>query len=174
MIGLDYVREELKKRGFRNHQIQSEVVPAVIDILANTDNKYLDIWKQEKDVSQRLKEMNRLIAGNELTMKWQKSKINELENDVLKARKHRAHCEDYIEEFNKSLYECETQEGRDAMRTAQMYVNSVDINSKYDNTAFIIGLASILSKGGLNAVSELHKINKKLPKTWYETLELEE
>jgi hypothetical protein len=43
-----------------------------------------------------------------------------------------------------------------------MFVNSVNIDSKYDNTAFIVGLAAILSNGECGAISELKKINPKL------------
>ena len=49
------------------------------------------------------------------------------------------------------------------MRIARMFVNMVDVDTKYDNTAYIIGLAAILSRGGINAIGELKKINKKLP-----------
>jgi hypothetical protein len=44
-----------------------------------------------------------------------------------------------------------------------MFVNTVSVETKYDNTAFIIGLAAILSNGRINPISELKKINKKLP-----------
>ena len=57
----------------------------------------------------------------------------------------------------------DNEEGRDTMRIAQMFVNMVDVDTKYDNTAYIIGLAAILSRGGISAIDELKKINKKLP-----------
>ena len=71
--------------------------------------------------------------------------------------------EEYVDKFNKSLEECETAEGRDTLRTAQMFVNTVDIETCYDRTAYIIGLASILSNGRMSAIDELKKINKNLP-----------
>ena len=37
------------------------------------------------------------------------------------------------------------------------------VNTKYDNTAFIVGLAALLEGTRLNAVAELKKINKGLP-----------
>ena len=44
-----------------------------------------------------------------------------------------------------------------------MFINSTDVNTKYDNTAYIIGLASILS-GDTNSspIAQLKKINPKL------------
>ena len=44
-----------------------------------------------------------------------------------------------------------------------MFIDSVDVATKYDNTAYIIGLASILSNGSMDAIAELRKINNKLP-----------
>jgi hypothetical protein len=87
------------------------------------------------------------------------------EQDVTAAEIHSKHCEDYINKFNKSIRECETPEGRDAIRLAQMYIKSVDVDtkSKYDNTAYILGLASILSKENINAIGELRKIKNELP-----------
>lgn len=55
--------------------------------------------------------------------------------------------EELIDSFNKSLQECETEEGRDTMRKAQLFVNSVDVNTDQNNTVFINGLACILSDG---------------------------
>ena len=48
------------------------------------------------------------------------------------------------------------------MRAAQVFVNAVSVDTKYDNTAFIIGLAAILSKNGIGAMDELKKINSKV------------
>ena len=65
-------------------------------------------------------------------------------------------------EFNESLKNCETPEARDAMRAAQVFVNAVNVDSKYDNTAFIIGLSAILSKNGVGPLETLKKMNPKL------------
>ena len=80
------------------------------------------------------------------------------------ADKHYQETRNYIDVFLKAISDCETQEARDALRTAQMFINSVSVDTKYDNTAFIIGLASILSQGKTGAIDELRKINPKIPK----------
>ena len=49
------------------------------------------------------------------------------------------------------------------MRRAQMFVNSVDVETKYDNTAFIVALGAILSDGKIGAIEELRKINPRMP-----------
>lgn len=70
---------------------------------------------------------------------------------------------DYINSFFKTLSECETPEARDSIKIAQTYINAVSIDTKYDNTAFIIGLASILSQWNTGAIEQLYKINPKIP-----------
>ena len=69
----------------------------------------------------------------------------------------------YIEKFERSLSECETPEGRDAMRKMQIFINNVNVETKYDNTAYIVGLSAILGNSPISPVDELKKINTKLP-----------
>lgn len=163
MTGLDCLREEIAARGLPTSQINSKLVAICLDIFANSGTKYTEMWERENESTKRLNRLSADISNAKYKLVMLKDNINryELEEKELRSRKN--HLEDYIDDFNKRLEECETQEGRDAMRTAQMFVNSVDVSTKYDNTAFIIGLASILSKGGINALGELKKINKKMP-----------
>lgn len=156
MTSLDCLREELKRRGMINAQIESAVVAVVLDIVANSGDKYTKIRKEEADTSKRLKELEWQVENAERELRRMRIEEEEL-------RQRREQFEDYIDKFNKGLNECETAEGRDAMRTAQVYINSVDVDTKYDNTAYIIGLASILSNGKISAIEELQKINKKIP-----------
>lgn len=156
MTGLDCLRDELIKRGFSKSQVNSKVVPAVLDILAGSGTKYEDMWKDESDASTRLEDLKVEIRNKE-------RRAARLDSQAETARRHLEHYAGYIDEFNKGLTECETSEGRDAMRAAQIYINSVDVDTAYDNTAYIIGLASILSRGEIGAINELRKINKKFP-----------
>ena len=156
MTSLDCLREELKRRGMNKTQIESAVVAVVLDIVANSGNKYAEIRKAENNASIKLENLENQIRNAERRLRSMRIEEEEL-------RQRREHFEDYIDKFNKGLNECETAEGRDAMRTAQVYINSVDVDTKYDNTAYIIGLASILSNGKISAIEELQKINKKIP-----------
>lgn len=156
MTSLDCLREELKRRGMINAQIESTVVAVVLDIVANSGDKYTKIREAEHETSKRLKELEWQVENAERRLRSMRIEEEEL-------RQRREQFEDYIDKFNKGLNECETAEGRDAMRTAQVYINSVDVDTKYDNTAYIIGLASILSNGKISAIEELQKINKKIP-----------
>lgn len=163
MTGIDCLREELEMRGLSKAQIESKVVAVVLDVVANSGNKYAEMWKHEQGESKKLRDLERGIRRAERELDSIQKQIAIFEAEENRARESRKHCEDYIDQFNSSLLACETAPGRDAMRTAQVFVNSVSVDTKYDNTAYIIGLAAILSKGGLNAIQELKKINKKLP-----------
>lgn len=163
MTSLDCLREELKQRGMNKTQIESAVVAVVLDIVANSGNKYTKIYEAENDASKKLIELKDRIWHAEVELNTVKHAVEVMRKEEEELRRRREHFEDYIDKFNKGLNECETAEGRDAMRTAQVYINSVDVDTKYDNTAYIIGLASILSNGKISAIEELQKINKKIP-----------
>lgn len=155
MTGLECLREELKKRGFNDHNVNGKLVAAVLDILSNTDHIYSDMVKAEQELDAVRKDVKR----KSLEYRKREFYLEQAERDFKQAR---LEVEQYIEKFNAAITECETAEGRDAMRRAQTFVNSVSVNSKYDNTAYIIGLASILTNGGIGAIDKLKKLNPKL------------
>ena len=163
MTGLDCLREELRGRGLTDSQINSKVAAVVLDVVSQAGDKYTKMWKSETDTSKRERDLLKTIA-------WAEKRKSDLEIDIEIANRRLEECEEkkreietYINTLCKAMEECETKEGRDTMRIAQMFVNMVDIDTKYDNTAYIIGLAAILSRGGISAIDELKKINKKLP-----------
>ena len=159
MTGLECLRTELRKRGFTNAQIEgkaaSAIAVAVLDIVANTDHVYSDMVKAER-------ELEFIRDKAELLRKSENRRWDDLRKAEQNFQKKQEEIAQYIEKFNTGLSECETAEGRDIMRRAQIFVNSVSVGSKYDNTAFIIGLASILSNGSIGAMDELKKMNPKL------------
>jgi hypothetical protein len=75
----------------------------------------------------------------------------------------------YIDDFYKTLENCETEEGRDKLRLAQVYINTVNINTEQNNTVFIAGLADLLSGTKVCPLKKLHKINQDIDKTIHET-----
>lgn len=163
MNGLDCLREEMASRGLLRVQIESKTVAVVLDILSKSGDKYQKMWETEKELTKR-------ASAAQQTIRYLDDKEDALDRKENKLREVFETERKYIDDFNKSLEECETQEGRDRMRIAQMFVNSVDIDTKYDNTAFIIGLSAILSGGQINAIKELKKINSKLPSPFEEVI----
>lgn len=155
MTGLEILREELLKRGFNKSQVNNKLPAAVLDIVANTGHVYSDMVQAERELEDVRR--NAKYKANEYTRR--EFELKQAEQDFKQARWEVAQ---YIEKFNAAIADCETAEGRDAMRRAQMFVNSVSVDSKYDNTAYIIGLASILTSGAMGAMDELKKMNPKL------------
>ena len=155
MTGLECLREEMEKRGCTKSQIESKTAAVVLDILANMGHINTDIVEAEMQLAEtkrKCEQSIRLLEINEQRLLQMDKAIS----DSFKA------AQKYIDEFYRVLSDCETPEGKDAMKRAQMFVNSVSINTKYDNTAFIAGLAAILSDGQIGALDELQKINPKV------------
>ena len=162
MTGLDCLREEIIKRGGTKQMAESRTAALVLEILSDGKayaTRQYDIERMEDELNchkskAQMEAQNQLVKAD---LKFQRAEA------ILQAAEGKEKDFDerikYIEEFLKALNDCETPEGRDAMRTAQVFVNSVSVDTKYDNTAFIIGLASILSNGKVDGITELKKIN---------------
>ena len=156
MTSYELLKQEMKRRGLTDAQCTSKTAAVVLDIVCQTGMKYTqerdDIIKRENEWDNIRFEKARIESEREaIKSQWQKidSYVDNLKS--------------YVDVFYKALEETETSEGRDALKRAQMFVNTVDVNTKYDNTAYIIGLASILSCGKTGAIDELRKINKEIP-----------
>lgn len=162
---IDKIKELMKEKGLAKAAIEGKTPGVVLSIvLENPDVAEafkcvdeLSELKKEKDfvyevVNDLIRERNRLERERDrLKISLAEySSFARLE-DAVKAKN------DYIDAFNKSLSQCETKEGRDKLRIAQTFINSVNINTVYDNTAFIRGLAEILSGGDFD-MYELRKV----------------
>lgn len=162
MNGLDFVREEMERRGYSKSQIESKTAAVVVDILTEGRANYLEMVDNESAETRRLESLHHQIREAERTVSWYNATIENLKMKYKGVVAQAEEAQKYIADFNLALLECETDEGRDAMRRAQVFINSVNVDTKYDNTAYIIGLAAILSDGKCGAIEELHKINPKI------------
>lgn len=167
MTGWECFAEEMRKRGMTETQINSKTAAACVDILAETGTEYLSAYDARKETERIRKTADRELfnvksecSRFEDLRDTAKREYRELRDLINKATRE---AEEYFESLNNALEKCETEEGRDALRTAQMFINSVKVDTKYDNTAFIIGLAAILSGKKIEPIDELKKINIKLP-----------
>lgn len=167
MTGLECLKEEMKARGLLKSQIESRATMAVLEILSNSGGRYTDMERLDEELRELEKRKSALIAvcaeyerrSQELRDKYNGT-IRQIDKYALDKYEHTI---DYINRFMKALEEAETPEARDALRVAQTFVNSVTVDTKYDNTAFIVGLAAILSKVKESPIESLAKINKKIP-----------
>ena len=148
MSGLDALREEMLKRGLTKTQVESKAVAVVLDILANAPDK--TVFQQQYEFEQAEKKM----AEREAKV-WRREaelerKVRDTESWVSEqhAKTDREISEKYEElsRFKRELLSCETAEARDRLRMAIIYKGAVNVNTVYDNTAYIKGLAEILAK----------------------------
>lgn len=130
MTGLEMLKQEMLKRGCTKAQTESKLVAIVLDIVAETGTAYTDL----REAEERMKKTNNAEAA----LRKREKALEEAEE------KFRAETGDYVEDFKNLLRDCETAKARDALRVAQMFTDSIDIKTAYDNTAYINGLAMLL------------------------------
>ena len=165
MTSLDMLKEKMIQAGALKNQCESKLVPMILGILAENP-EYIELAKQDKDLQDEIaslkrykKELEEEIAADEETLfKLQHEKTDEWKRLNEAARI----ANDYIVNFNIELLNAETPEQRDALRTAQFFINNVNIDTKYDNTAYISGLAAILSNGGVSTTMQLQKSDSSM------------
>lgn len=162
MTGLELLEKKLVEDGYCKlvTEHSRKVIQGCVAILANADmSVYTDI-RQAMDrlneiyskIRSKEKEARRLEISVAALQSDRESLVNKINNDVA-----------YINTLQEALEQCETSEGRDRLRIAQMFINSVNIDTKYDNTAYIVGLSAILAGQTVAAIPTLKKLNKKLP-----------
>ena len=164
--GLELLREEMLKRGATKAQVESKKVAMALDILANTGTAYSDLAKAEEDyklLDARRRSLKKEIDALEDRRSYEYI-VLQLEQDKLadktrEAEEHFAEMKSYIEQFNAALESMETEEARDRLRTAQVFVNSIEVKTAYDNTAYINWFGAILAGDKVGGLESFKKIN---------------
>ena len=153
---LQELRGKLYEQGLFKQSVESKAVTMAYGIMTGTETTAAEIAENEallrKTKSEIQKAESRLYYRQRM-----------FEDEKEKYLKEKAIAEKHIDEFYDDLTKCETEEARDALRIAQMYTNSIDVRTAYDNTAYIVGLAAILTGKKIDPELELKKINPKLP-----------
>lgn len=148
--GKELLVDELRERGLTEQQIKSKAVAVVLDVIANDGT---DRYLNAKEVDDEIARKNIDLRNTASEIKHRKWMI-EREIEALKERRDnleknikamRAEFDEYVAEFGKSLEAMETPEQRDRLRTAQIFINSVKVRTDGNNTAYIHGLALLLS-----------------------------
>ena len=148
--GKELLVDELRERGLTEQQIKSKAVAVVLDVIANDGtDRYLNAKEVDDEIARKNIDL-RNTASEIKHRKW----MVEREIEALKERRDnleknikamRAEFDEYVAEFGKSLEAMETPEQRDRLRTAQIFINSVKVRTDGNNTAYIHGLALLLS-----------------------------
>lgn len=170
----DLVANKLMEMGASKQQTEAKIAKMVFQLCAN-DEEVLKLFK-EKEMLEEIKEeedflkheVNRLESYRldtkkawyemENKLKEVKEKLKELPSlddidNFLRTQK-------YIDDFNEELKNQETKEARDKLRTAQLFMNTVEVKTPQNNTYFIGGLASILSGVEFTKIPKLEKVKK--------------
>ncbi len=163
MTSKELLVQEFMKNGYTSESsarqgVNSKAAETLLGIIANNPDKYFQADDLEKDIVRLTKERDNLKRS----VDYLRRDIDVLKSTLAQMREEEASFVERTDEYINGLLNAETAEGRDAMRKAQLFVNSVDIDTKYDNTAFIIALGEILAQspaGG--AIDKLKKINNK-------------
>ena len=168
MLDLERLRKDLvEKKGCSKAQANSRAVAKVLDLLTDSGDRYETLDDIESKITSRtesLKYLQERYESSRERVKEISEKINEIKADVNKTADARyKQIKEYIDSFYKSLEECETPKGRDLLKVAQVYVNTVQVRTGADNTAFILGLAAILSGGKIATGNEIKKVDPKVP-----------
>lgn len=167
MTGLDCLKEEMEKRGCQKTQIESKTTAIVLEILSNDVGHYATSQAEhEKKIGlleSRSYNLTQEIFQKQLELKDLQAQVERWRTDAQSLKDREAkRQEETIKAFYNELKNCETPEGRDAVRKATLFDSMVDIDTKYDNTAYIYAMGSILSGGKFDPVQEGGKINPKL------------
>lgn len=152
---LEQLREIMYRRGVPKHSTETRAVAAAFDIMANCGHINADIAAAEST----LREVQKKIEGENRRYEHQQKKR---EREYLEARKEYEAFYKDREAFYSELATLETSEARDAFKMAKWFKESVNPETKYDNTAYINAIGAILSRGKYDASEELQKINPKL------------
>lgn len=153
---LQELRGKLYEQGLFKQSVESKAVTMAYGIMTGTETTAAEIAENEALLRKTKSEIQKAESG----LYYRQRRF---EDEKEKYLKEKAIAEKHIDEFYDALTKCETEEARDALRIAQMYANSIDVRTAYDNTAYIVGLAAILTGKKIDPELELKKINPKLP-----------
>jgi Skp family chaperone for outer membrane proteins len=145
MTGLECLKEEMMRRGCTKSQAESKTTAVVLEILANGGTIYTDLMEAEKRTEHVKREYANYYAALNNTKRELETVENELQAEKVKLSKRQEATLEYMKAFERRLMECETPEGRDTLRTAQFFMNTVNLHTPQNNTAFIYGLSLILA-----------------------------
>lgn len=159
MTGREKIRAEMINRGCSKGLADSKSVDIALDIISESDEGvYVNIREAEETLKRLRREIKNLEADKERLVKNYLEHKEVLTNRLEKLKAKRLEDEAYLKEFSEKLLTCETAEARDTLRMLQTFRNSIEIKSMLDNTAYIIGMAAIITGKKFDPVKEFRKI----------------
>lgn len=149
-------KNKLLLRGVAKQAVNGPTIAKAYDVIAGAEDTTLEDYQRSlSDLQTKIDRLERRafqLSAYEKRLDDKEDELRCLGDEIIA----------YITQFNDSLKECETAEGRDAVRKLQLFVNAVEVETKYDNTSYITGLWAILSGEKVAAIDKLKKMNPKL------------
>lgn len=146
--------QRMRDAGANETQVNSKTALIAYSVLGEMSEDANRLWDLRGDITEAEKDLAYYTNAAEEHIK----KIDKERKELVEwERKINA----YIDHFNQCLEAMETDAGRDRLKAAQIFINTVNVDTKYDNTAFIVGLSALLSGVTIDAPEELKKINKR-------------
>ena len=166
MSGIELIRERLAELGLKKNVIHSNAVELTIAVIANGDDvdatiAFKELLHQYYVSSNDLTRKQAELSAKQRNLSIYEKHLSEEKERISKSSRileeQRNQFSQMIDEFKNCLCECETAEGRDAARKAAFYIANTNVNTAYDNTAFIYGLAALLSDTQSNLPDNIKK-----------------
>lgn len=151
MTGREILNQKLKAKGLTDVQIKSKAVETTIAVLAEeTDGTNYSALIQDAIQEYRVAKNNADAEARYYSAKAEALSDNERANsarrkDLEKSANDIKNLLIDLEKVYDEILELETAEQRDRTRTARLFMDNVNVNTVYDNTAYIKGLSAILS-----------------------------
>lgn len=151
MTGREILNQKLKAKGLTDAQINSKAVEVTIAVLAEeTDGTNYSALIQDAIQEYRVAKNNadaeaRHYVAKEESLSNERRANSAKERDLIKSANGIKNLLIDLEKVYDEILELETAEQRDRTRTARFFMDSVNVNTVYDNTAYIKGLSAILS-----------------------------
>ena len=151
MTGREILNQKLKAKGLTDAQINSKAVETTIAVLAEeTDGTNYSALIQDAIQEYRVARNNADAEARRYSAKAEALSDNERANsarrkDLEKSANDIKNLLIDLEKVYDEILELETAEQRDRTRTARLFMDNVNVNTVYDNTAYIKGLSAILS-----------------------------
>ncbi len=157
MNGLECLHEEMKARGCTSAQINTKAVSVVLDILSEDPGKTFSLVADARKELEKLKSKAELKKHELDVLQWNAEQTREKFEREFKDKQA------YIDKFYAALESCETPEGRDRLRAAQVYANSAILETKYDNTVYNNWLGALLAgASSFDGLEEIRKVNPEI------------
>lgn len=161
MTGMEIILEKLRNKGYSAGKIKTnaEFIADIVTILSDDETRRkVDVAKMHETEAQMTYE--RAVEERsraQTTLSMANTKELNAENIMAAAKQKEEEAAETlkrVEQLSKVMSDCETQEARDRVRMANLFRGMTDIQTPQNNTAYIAGLASILS-GCTPAIAEL-------------------